>query len=308
MNFISRIINPSSEASENIKRLGYSAKSKLLIVHADDMGLSHSTNMACIEVLEFGNITSASIMVPCLCSGEAINYSKTHKDKDIGIHLTLTSEWPGHKWKPILGKKVSSLTDSTGFFFETREELEKMARISEVEQEWRSQIELALIKGMHPTHLDCHMFSGLINQEFLKLYIRLGRSYGMPVLLNSKKISKWFHYNLKPYVSEQEILVDRLIIATPGNIRNGHFDYYRNVLQSLRPGLNCLLVHPSFDDHEMKSMTEGRTDYNSRWRQTDFDFFTSEECNKIIRENNINLISWREINQKFKKVPILLTV
>ena len=301
MNFLSRIINSSFDASENLKKLGFSAKSKLLIVHADDMGLSHATNLACIEALEFGMVTSASIMVPCPCAEEAINYSKTHKDKDIGIHLTLTSEWSGHKWKPLLGKKVSSLTDSNGFLFETREELEMMARICEVEQEWRAQIELAVIKGMHPTHLDCHMFSGLINQEFLKLYIRLGRVYGLPVLLNREKISKWFHYNLKPYVSEQEIMVDRLIIATLGHIRNGHFDYYRNILQSLDMGLNCLLVHPSFDDHEMKRMTEGRSDYNSIWRQADFDFFTSDQCRKMILDNEIRLVTWREINENFKK-------
>jgi len=152
---------------------------KLLIIHADDLGLSHSTNMASIQALKYGLVTSGSVMMPCPFAHEMVGYSKQHPDLDIGIHLTLTSEWAGHQWKTLLGNQVSSLTNSNGFLFETCEELGAKAQIIEVEQEMRAQIEMAITAGLSPAHLDCHMFAGIINPEFLNIYLQLGREYGL---------------------------------------------------------------------------------------------------------------------------------
>ena len=294
MSILSQIINHFRSGSEKLKRLGY----KLLIVHADDMGLSHSANLACTKALEIGTVTSASIMMPCLGAKEAIDLSNQNKNTDFGIHLTLTSEWPNYRWSPVLGKKVSSLTDSEGFFFKTCEELEKRAKISEVESEWRAQIELALSQGMRPTHLDCHMFSGTINREFLSVYVRLGRTYELPVQLYRKKLRKLTHYYLNSCVSDNETLIDRLYIATPRQVKDGQTaNFYKNVLLNLEPGINCLLVHPAYDNCEMKMITQGMVDYNSKWRQADLDFLTNEECREIIQGKDIILTDWRKLSQ-----------
>ena len=101
----------------NLKRLGYPLNTKLLIVHADDLGLSNSTNVASIQALKNGCGTSGSIMMPCPFALEMVDYARLHPDFDIGIHLTLTSEWKGYQWRPVLGNKVPSLTYSNGFFF-----------------------------------------------------------------------------------------------------------------------------------------------------------------------------------------------
>lgn len=101
----------------NLKRLGYPLNTKLLIVHADDLGLSHSTNVASVQALKNGCVTSGSIMMPCPFAREMVDYAILHPDFDIGIHLTLTSEWKGYQWRPVLVNKASSLTDSNGFFF-----------------------------------------------------------------------------------------------------------------------------------------------------------------------------------------------
>jgi len=284
----------------NLKRLGYPLNTKLLIVHADDLGLSNSTNVASIQALKNGCGTSGSIMMPCPFALEMVDYARLHPDFDIGIHLTLTSEWKGYQWRPVLGNKVPSLTDSNGFFFETREELERKAQMPEVEQEMRAQIEMAMTAGLNPTHLDCHMFAGIINPEFLNIYMQLGREYDLPVLLNRVKIKKWFHYDIRPFLSEKEIEVDQLVIATPRRAKNGLRNYYQNILQTLNPGLNCLLVHPALQDKEMELLTAGQPDYNSAWRQADYDFFTSKECRTIIHENNIQLVTWREIRERLQ--------
>jgi chitin disaccharide deacetylase len=296
----SRSLFQSNSGATNLKRLGYPLNTRLLIIHADDMGLSHSSNMASIQALESGLVTSGSVMMPCPFAHEMVGYAKLHPGLDIGIHLTLTSEWAGHQWKPALGNQVPSLTDSNGFFFTTCEELEKKAQVSEVEKEMRAQIEMAITIGLRPTHFDCHMFAGIINPEFLKIYIQLGREYGLPVLLNREKSKKWFHYDIKSFLSEKEIEADQLIIATPRRAKKGLAHYYTNLLQTLNPGLNCLLVHPAYDDEGMKILTAGHSAYNSAWRQADYDFFTSDECRRTIQESNIQLITWREIKERLQ--------
>lgn len=284
--------------SVTLKRMGFSRDTKLLIIHADDLGLSHASNMAGIKGFENGSINSGSVMMPCPSADGMCEYVKSHSYLDIGIHLTLTSEWPNQRWRPLLGNKVPSLVDTEGFLFQTRNELNKRARVSDVEHEMRAQIELAFEKGIKPTHIDCHMFAVMANPEFLTSYIRIGRYYRLPVLLNRGKIKTGFWHSLKPLYSKYEVLTDQLSIATPRSAAEGLPAYYRNVLQALRPGLNALLVHPAFNDDEMKLLTAGCSAYNSAWRQDDIDFFTSDECHQTIQKNNIRMITWREIKEK----------
>src|SRR5687767_13457717 len=82
------------------ERLGYPRDAKLLIVHADDLGMAHSVNAASIRGLESGLINSASIMVPCPWFPEIAEYARKNPQADLGLHLTLTSEWTDFRWGP----------------------------------------------------------------------------------------------------------------------------------------------------------------------------------------------------------------
>ncbi|MGH9422074.1 MAG: ChbG/HpnK family deacetylase, partial [Thermoanaerobaculia bacterium] len=75
------------------ERLGYPAGSKLLILHADDLGVAHSEDTASFDALNRGAVSSASVMMPTPWVAEVAAYFKAHPDADIGLHLTLTSEW-----------------------------------------------------------------------------------------------------------------------------------------------------------------------------------------------------------------------
>ena len=91
------------------ERLGYSADAKLLILHGDDLGVAHSVNVASLDALGRGDITSASIMMPTPWVTEVADYARTHPNADLGLHLTLTAEWETYKWGSVASKDRSSL-------------------------------------------------------------------------------------------------------------------------------------------------------------------------------------------------------
>src|SRR4026207_602531 len=100
------------------ERLGYPKDAKLVIIHSDDLGVSHSENAASIAAMEKGSVSSASIMVPCPWFPEIAAYAQTHPAADLGLHITLTSEWKNYKWGPVTAKeKVPGLVNKNGFLY-----------------------------------------------------------------------------------------------------------------------------------------------------------------------------------------------
>ncbi|HKG46216.1 MAG TPA: polysaccharide deacetylase family protein, partial [Pyrinomonadaceae bacterium] len=140
------------------ERLGYARDAKLLIVHADDLGMAHSVNAATIKALETGLVNSGSIMVPCPWLSEVAAFARANPQADLGLHLTLTSEWTSFRWGPVSSRdRVSSLLDKEGYFYLTESEAAAHADPNQVEMEITAQIERARALGIRPTHLDSHM-------------------------------------------------------------------------------------------------------------------------------------------------------
>src|SRR5205809_5456830 len=142
------------------ERLGYPAGAKLLILHADDLGAAHSIDAASFDALDKGTISSASIMMPTPCVTEVAAYARAHPNADLGLHLTLTSDWETYRWGSVESKdKVPSLLDSDGTFPNDDSVVATRSKLPEIELELRAQVERALALGIRPTHLDSHMGS-----------------------------------------------------------------------------------------------------------------------------------------------------
>ncbi len=283
------------------EKLGYRADAKLLIIHADDLGVSHSENMASIYAMENGAVNSASIMVPCPWFPEIAEYAKKNQTLDLGLHLTLTSEWDFYKWGPVSSKDaVLSLVNSNGYFFSSVDSLSMFAKPLEVELELRNQINKAKKTGIDITHLDTHMAAVTGRLEYTEAYIRLGREFKLPVLMD-KRILTETNEEIKSLLDDNTVMMDFIHMASPEDYENGMEEYYSSLLRKLEPGLNCLLIHLAYDDYEMKGVTINHPYYASDWRQADFDFFTSEECLEIIRQEGIVLVSWRELRDKITR-------
>ncbi|TRX59056.1 ChbG/HpnK family deacetylase [Fulvivirga sp. M361] len=283
------------------QKLSFSENTKLLIIHADDAGLSHSENMATIQSLEKGIVNSYSIMVPCPWFYEMAVYAKNNPQFDNGIHLTLTCEWENYKFGPVLPvSEVPSLVDENGHFFKKRELLRKNASAEDVKKELQAQIEKAIKFGLKPTHIDSHMYSVGSHPAFFKIYKDLGEKFDLPVLIN-EQLMQMVGLNPKLNIKEGDFLIDKTYVGEFEYFRTGELgEYYNRVLENLTNGINLILIHPAFDDSEMKGVTINHPNFGSEWRQIDFDFFTSEKTMSKLKKNNIELVTWSDIKKRKK--------
>ena len=278
------------------ERLGYPADAKLLIVHADDLGMAHSVNTATIKAFESGLVNSGSIMIPCPWLPEIAAYAQSHPEADLGLHLTLTSEWRFYRWGPVLSKdRVSSLLDNNGYLYPTESEAAAHIKATEVEAEIRAQIDRARAFGIKPTHLDSHMGTLYQNKTLFEILLRVGRDNQLPVLLPREMLAP--AGDLSSILSQNDIVIDRLITIGPGVTADGWSKFYTDALKSLQPGVTEMIVHIAYDDEEMRGATTDHPDWGSAWRQRDFQFFTSDTFRKLLKENNIKLVTWREIGR-----------
>lgn len=278
------------------ERLGFARDAKLVIVHADDLGMTHSVNAASIKGLESGLVTSASIMVPCPWFPEMAEYAKTHPDADLGLHLALTSERVFYRWGPVASRdKVSSLVDSNGYFHLGWNETTHIdAR--DVEVELRAQMERALAMGVRPTHLDSHQYRLFEHgKEIFQSVLQLGREYKLPVFV----VRDWFAERpyLEAALGPDDLVVDHTVTMETGVAPENWAEFYAKALKNLQPGVTVFIIHLAFDDVEMRAATRERDTWGAAWRQRDFDFFTSERFRELVREQNIKLVTWRQLAQ-----------
>lgn len=295
--------------------INYENNEKLLIINADDFGMSHCTNIAVIELLEKGVITSSTVMVPCPWFLEAASYCKNNPQAqaNVGIHLTFNSEWKTYKWGPVTrNSDVKSLVTKEGYFPEKAEEVELNAKSEDVRKEIRNQIELAISMGIKPTHLDNHMGSlyGLVyGNDFLEIIFDFCEEYDLPF-----RIPKHIPEELKAIMEESIIkkLQERILSAEKRGITildylignatgRAGADYteaktqFIKTLKNLKPGVTEIYVHPAIGNEELKAITGG-------WkkRQIEYELLKDEDVLNTIKEENIKLISWKELHQMKK--------
>jgi len=286
----------NSQGTKNLAELlGYPRDSKLLIIHADDIGLSHSVNMATINAFENKGITSGSIMAPCPWALEIESYVKDHPGMDVGVHLTMTSEWNLYKWGGVTSSdKIASLLDKNGYFYPSVEELGKVAKGLDAEKELRAQIDKVISYGVKPSHIDTHMGSVLANPELIKIYLTLSEEFQLPVLFPRAYLSS-LPQDIAKTLESKIFLLDNLFMLEPTMIGAKWIDAYKKGIEELKPGLNQMIVHIAIDNDEMQAISKGHDDYGSAWRQKDLDLVNSSEFKDLLKSNHIILITWGQI-------------
>jgi chitin disaccharide deacetylase len=289
-----------ANAKTLLERLGYPPDTKLLIVHADDLGMAHTINLASIKGLESGLVSSASIMVPCPWLPEIAAYARSHPEVDLGLHLTLTSEWSLYRWGPVLSKeRVPSLLDRDGYFYPTETEAAAHLDSKEAEAEIRAQIARARALGIQPTHLDSHMGTLYQNRALFETLFRV--AHDNKLLIRVSKESFGSAPFLPSLLGPDDVVLNSIISIEPGVTAEDWPKFYADAIKRLQPGITEMIVHLAYDDEEMKGLAFAHPNWGSQWRQRDFRFVTSDAFRTLLRENNVKLVTWREVSTLMKK-------
>ena len=293
--------NSSTGAKQNsdeqtlAQRLGYPKGAKLLIVNIDDLGMTHGVNAAAMETFKNSPVRSGSVMVPCPWFNEIADYARKNPDADLGLHLTLNSEWTNFRWGPVVSKNlVPSLLDADGYLHLETDVAPKI-NVKEAETEIRAQIERARVFGLQPTHLDSHMLMLVQTKELFEMYLRVAREYKLPIRVARDWSAR------APFMADlltpNDIVIDKIAEATPAVTPEKWNDFYAELLKKLEPGVTEISVHIGYDDEEFRAATFNHPNWGAAWRQRDFEFFNSETFRRLLAENRIKIITWREINQ-----------
>jgi predicted glycoside hydrolase/deacetylase ChbG (UPF0249 family) len=276
------------------ERLGYAADAKLLILHADDLAVAHSVNVASFAALDQHAVSSASVMVPCPWLTEVAEYAKAHPDADLGLHLTLTSEWKTYRWGPVASHdQVLSLLAPDGYFYADTVPAATHATPEDVEREIRAQVERAIELGIHPTHLDSHMGTLFARPKLFAVFVKVAHSYRLPFLAVRVKDER---AKMLSMLSPRDIVLDSLDM-TERRPSEDWMAYYVRAVKALTPGVHEIIVHLGHDDAELQAVTVGHPDFGAAWRERDFTVVTSPEFKKALEDNHVILIGWKDLRK-----------
>ncbi len=236
--------------------LGLPDDARIVIPHADDVGMCHGANRAFMEVVGKGFVTTGSVMVPCPWFPEIAAWASGQDDVDLGVHLTLTSEWQHYRWGPVSTRSAASgLLDAEGYFPRRVPELRSRLEPTAAEDEMRAQIERAMASGIRPTHLDTHMGAALV-PELIDITIRLADDYALPLLLPREIESYLDVLDIGPtepafYAERHAALaargaafIDRFLM-TPWVESAASDATYRQMIEALQPGVSFFSLHPN---------------------------------------------------------------
>jgi predicted glycoside hydrolase/deacetylase ChbG (UPF0249 family) len=279
---------------------------RLVVIHEDDVGMSHGANTAFVELSALGTCSSGSVMVPCPWFPEAVEMANGNRALDVGVHLTLTSEKRPYRWRPLTGPPRSAgLTDELGYFWADVPSVRRNAVPEAVELELRAQIDTAIAAGLELTHLDAHMGT-VMCPEFVDIYVRLGVEYRLPLLL----VRDYNTYNPRSYsgsmtneryeaalarAQRDGFPVFEIVYETPWQRAAGAEAAYHEIFASIPEGLTFLSLH--FNAPGDFEVIE--PDY-AIIRTEEYGLFKTDLIAAWIRENSLTVIGLRELRDRLR--------
>jgi predicted glycoside hydrolase/deacetylase ChbG (UPF0249 family) len=281
---------------------------RTVLLHADDVGMCHGANAAYLDLFRAGRLDSGSVMVPCPWFPEIAHAAREDAGLDLGIHLTLTSEWPDYRWGPISTRsRASGLMDAAGFFPPNVIALRASVDPRAAEAEMRAQIETALEAGIDATHLDTHMGAALA-PEMLPATLRLAREFRLPLLLPRDidsylgvlKLGEVDRALYAAAFAELEALrmpaIERFTM-TPGVMPG--VDSYRPIVAPPGAGLTFVSLHPNTAG-DIEAITARHPRQNPAWRIGEHALFASGAVDALLAEEGIRRTGFRALRDAWR--------
>ena len=304
----------SSTNQTLLAALGYAATARLVILHADDVGMCHGSNRAFRELSHAGLISSGSVMPPCPWAAEILHDAPSDPRLDLGVHLTLTSEWRTYRWGPLsTGGQACGLVAPDFCFWPTVEEvaanLTDAAAIQVAVDEMHSQIARVQAAGLDFTHIDAHMGAAM-QPALLSHYIDLAFTYDVPVILPRTLPAIMDVMGLHSLAEE---LVDLLahaeakglplvdaMHATPlyeGVTGPPRPEAYEEILRALPPGITYFCLHPNAaGDMDLISPND------APWRLFEYAYLRSTRLRDFLAEQEIQVVACRDLRDAMRSM------
>ncbi len=292
-----------------LRALGFSPTDRVVVLHADDIGMCQATLAAYDDLLAAGLASSAATMVPCpWFNGLAEQCRRRAGDPqiDMGVHLTLTSEWDNYRWRPLTtSDPASGLLDDEGYFPARALPVYQRADLAAVRIELAAQVQRALAAGIDVTHVDSHMLT-LFHPRLLPAYIDTARQFGLPPLL--VHIPPGWQSNMG--YDPETIALSRRLITEAAEDGLPIFDFFavlslddpehkpdelNALLSQLSAGLSNIIFHPAVDTPELRAMAP-----DWRCRVADHALFSGDLLSGLLAEAGVQVIGFRALRDAMR--------
>lgn len=284
-----------------LRRLGFADDDRVAIIHTDDIGMCFPSVQAFSELWDFGLISSGAVMMPCPWALKAIAFAREHPQVDLGVHVTLTSEWKTYRWGPISTRDPQSgMLDAEGYFYRLAREAREHGDPAYVEREIEAQVERAIALGLQPTHMDTHM--GVVaSQKFMLGFLRVAIKHGLPPMTYRMDEAGWRAAGMDAPTAAMAMglmtqmeanglpLLDHLV-GLQLDRPDTRLEQAKAAFSSLQPGITHFIIHPSTLTPELREITP-----DWRARVADYETFMTEDLRRYVASVGVKVIGYRQI-------------
>jgi predicted glycoside hydrolase/deacetylase ChbG (UPF0249 family) len=293
------------------ERLGYPADAKVLVLHANELGLAYETNAAGTKLLEEGPVRSAGALVPAPWFADFAKWSQAHPHADVGLELTLNSELANYRCKPVLSTGlVPSLVGADDFLWQLPVQTTVNATAADVEREIRAQINRARNLGLVPSHLTTHLGTLVTRPDFMEVYLRIARQEWIPAMIVevTPELVERFREQGYPLPDEVIALLEDYPLPKVDDLQflgaDGSFEAkkqaFLKLLAELKPGITQLAFAPAIESEALARIVP-----NAEERVWNARLFADEEVRQALAAENVVITNWREIMARFEGRPEL---
>ena len=298
---------PQLDGKNWAEKLGYPVDSKVVMLHADDIGMCSEANEAVIPYLLNDQIQSASAMVPCPWFNDIADWYKKHPEMDIGLHLTLTSEWKNYRWGPVSNpSSVPELIDPEGYLWRRVIDVASRTPVAIIEKEVRAQIERAYKRGIKPGHIDTHMGTLYSKVEYAEAFFNIAMEYGIPANVIEFTPDRVQKFRKQGYPITARLIesgrkytlpkLDDFSSVPDGKSYQNKKENFFDLIQNLEPGITEIIFHPSINTEGLKKITNS-------WQQRVWEakMFSDPEVIQFLKNEGIIFTNWKEMMVRFKE-------
>ena len=286
-------------ANPVLPKLGFKPDDRVVIVHADDIGMCHAANAAFWEDQAFGIVTCGSVMMPCSWVPEMAAWCRQHPEADVGVHITLTCEWQDYRWGALSTRDpASGLLDQDGYMWHSNEQVHAHMDPAAAIVEMRAQIDAALAMGIDVTHIDTHMGT-VMHPQLIAAYVQLAVEYRVPAMLPYIPENRMAQWGIEPSVGRAMLaqldaliasgfpVLDHICATQEGDDR---LEPRQRLFSSVPVGLTHLLLHPSVPGYDIEAISG-----SASYRIADYQAFLRPELRAHVAAQGIHLIGYRTL-------------